>query len=77
MNVTKLSLKFALHAFRKSIGIFKKQLLKFLEPSRNSIFGIYKPHCIKLLTKLRLGLTHLGGHKLRYGYTDTTDHICR
>ena len=72
-----LSLKFALHAFRKSIGVFKKQLLKFIGPSPNSIIDIYKPHGIELLTRLRLGLTHLSGRKFWHGFMDTTDHMCR
>ena len=68
-----VSLKFALHAFRKSIGVFKKQLLKFLGPSPNSIIDIYKPHGIELLTRLPLGLTDVSGRKFRHGFMD---HIC-
>ena len=48
----------------------------FIRPSPNSIFDIYNPYCIKLLTRLRLGLSHLNEHKFKHGFNDTINPIC-
>ena len=45
-------------------------------PSPNSIFDIYNPYGIKLLTRLRLGLNHLNEHKFKHGFNDTINPIC-
>ena len=49
-----------------SLNTFKKKLLNFIRPSANSIFDIHNPLGIKLLTRLRLGLSHLHEHKFRH-----------
>ena len=46
-----------------SLNAFKKKLLKFIRPCANSIFDIHNPLGIKLLTRLRLGLSLLHEHK--------------
>ena len=46
----------------ENIRIFKKRLLEFIRPSPNSIFDIYNPYGIKVLTRLLLGLIHLSEH---------------
>ena len=43
----------------ENLFIFKKKLLKFIRPSGNSVFKCHNPKGIKLLTRLRLGLSHL------------------
>ena len=60
----------------ENIRIFKKRLLEFIRPSPNSIFDIYNPYGIKLLTRLRLGLSHLNEHKFKHGFNDTINPIC-
>ena len=50
--------------------------MEFIRPSPNSIFYIYNPYGIKLLTRLRLGLSHLNEHKFKHGFNDTTNPIC-
>ena len=50
--------------------------MEFTRPSHNSIFDIYSPYGIKLLTRLRLGLTHLNEHKFKHGFNDTVNPIC-
>ena len=60
----------------ENIRIFKKRLLEFVRPLPNSIFGIYNPYGIKLLTRLHLGLSHLNEHKFKYGFNDTINPIC-
>ena len=41
-------------------------MLKFIRPSRNSVFNCHNCKEIKYLTRLRLGLSHLRQHKFRY-----------
>ena len=41
-----------------SLSVFKKNLLKFIRPSPNSIFNCHNCKGIKYLTRLRLGLSH-------------------
>ena len=59
-----------------NIRIFLKRLLEFIRPLPNSIFDIYNPYGIKLLIRLRLGLSHLYEHKFKYGFNDTMNPIC-
>ena len=54
-----------------SLSIFKKTLLNFIRPCANCIFNIHNPYGIKLLTRLRLGLSHLRHHKFRYYFQET------
>ena len=54
-----------------SLNIFLKKLLNFIRPCANSIFNIHNPLRIKLLTRLRLGLSHLHEHKIRHCFQDT------
>ena len=42
----------------------------------NSIFDIHNPLGIKLLTRLRLGLSHLHEHKFRHCFQDTLNPLC-
>ena len=58
----------------KSVGAFKK-LIK-CEKKENSIFSIYDPLGVKLLTRLRLQFSHLNEHKFRHGFGDTIDNMC-
>ena len=48
-----------------SINVFKKELLKFIRPEPNSTYDINDTEQLKLLTRLRLGLSHLGDRKFR------------
>ena len=59
-----------------SLNIFLKKLLNFIRPCANSIFNIHNPLRIKLLTRLRLGLSHLHKHKFRYCFQDTLNPLC-
>ena len=59
-----------------SLWIFKKNLLNFIRPCANSIFNIHNPYGIKLLTRLRLGLSHLCDHKFRHCFQDTLNPLC-
>ena len=54
-----------------SLNAFKKKLVNFRRPCSNSIFDIHNPLGIKLLTRLRLGLSPLHEHKFRNCFQDT------
>ena len=42
----------------------------------NSVFSIYDPYGLKLLTRLKLQFSHLKEHKFRHGFGDTLSPIC-
>ena len=48
----------------------------FVRPSPNSTFDIYSPYGIKLLTRLRLGLSHLFKHNSKHGFNYAINPIC-
>ena len=60
----------------ESLNISKIRLLKFIRPSRSSVFNCHNLTGVKLLTRLRLGLSHLPGHKFKHGFQDTLNPIC-
>ena len=60
----------------KTFSAFKKSILKFIRPSSNSFFNCRSPKGIKLITRLRLGLSHLREHKFRHNFQDTLNPIC-
>ena len=50
--------------------------MKSIRPIGNSIFDICDNEGIKLLTRLRLGLSHLNKHKFNHGFLDTVNPMC-
>ena len=60
----------------KSFLIFKNLLLKIGRPIQNSIFKIHDPLGIKLLTRLRVGLSHFNEHRFRYNFQDCLNPLC-
>ena len=61
----------------KTFSAFKKNILKFIRPSSNYIFNCHSPNGIKLITRLRLGLSHLREHSFRQSFQDTLNSIWR
>ena len=59
-----------------SYNVFKKHILKFIGPSPNSVFDCHNPKGIKLLSRIRLGLSHLCEHKFKHSFQDTLNPIC-
>ena len=59
----------------ENLFVFKEKLLKFIRPSRNSVFKCYNPKGIKLLTRLRLGLSHLREHKFKHSFLNSLNTI--
>ena len=60
----------------ESFMSFRKSLLNFIRPSENSIFNIHNPIGIKLLSRLRLGLSHLNDHKFKHNFQDRVNPLC-
>ena len=59
-----------------SISVFKENILNFIRPSPNSIFNCHNPKGIKLVTTLRLGLSHLREDKFKHSFQDTINLLC-
>ena len=51
-------------------------LLNFKRLVGNSTYKIYNPLGINLLTRLRLGFTHLSEHNFRHSFADSLDPLC-
>ena len=58
-----------------SINVFKKELLKYFKPKPNSTYNINDTKGLKLLTRLWLGLSHLGDHKFRDNFQDCIPYV--
>ena len=62
----------------KTYASVRKMLLHFIRPIGNSPHKIYDPLGIKLLTRLRLGFSHLSNleHKFRHNFGDSLNPLC-
>ena len=60
----------------ESVNAFQKQIFKFIRSSPNSTFNVRNPHGIKLLTRLRVGLSHLRKNKFRYNFQYSLNPFC-
>ena len=60
----------------ESIVTFKKRILSFIRPSASSTLNCHNPRGIKLLWRLRLGLSHLREHKLKHSFQDSLYPFC-
>ena len=60
----------------KSINIIKSNISKFIRPKPNNVYHCHNPKGIKLLTKLRLGLSHLREHKFKHSFQDCLNPLC-
>ena len=59
----------------ESLALFKKRILAFIRPSANSNFYCLNSNGLKLITRLRLGLSHLRFHKFKHSFQDTLNPI--
>ena len=50
--------------------------LAFIRPSKNSTFHCHCPDGLKLISRLRLGSSHLWFHKFKHNFQDTLNPIC-
>ena len=60
----------------ESVNIFKKSILEFIRPSQNRVYNCHNPKGIKLLTRLRVGPSHLREQKFKHSFQDTLNLIC-
>ena len=60
----------------KSVGFFKRNILKFIRPKPNSVYNSHNPKGIRLITRLRLGLSHLREHKFKHSLQDCLNPLC-
>ena len=59
-----------------SISIFKKGHHAFIRTKRCHTYNIMDPPGLKLLTRLRVNLSHLREHKFRHNFLDTINPLC-
>ena len=59
-----------------SCNLFRKSLLNFIRPSTSKVYNINATVGIKLITRLRLGFSHLREHKLKHNFQDTLNPLC-
>ena len=59
-----------------SLNVLQLSLLRFVRPVVNSVFELNNPYGLKLLTRLRLGLSHLRYYKFRHNFQDCFNLIC-
>ena len=57
-----------------SISMFIKRILSFIRSLPNKVSR--NPRGLKLLTRFRLGLSHLRYHKLKHNFLDTINPLC-
>ena len=60
----------------ESFSLFKRSILSFIRPAQNSIFNCHNIRGIKLLTRLRVGLSHLREHKFKHNFQDSVNPLC-
>ena len=60
----------------ESLALFKKHILAFIRPFENSTFQCHKPKRLKVITRLRLGLSHLQSHKFKHSFQNTLNPTC-
>ena len=60
----------------ENFPVFKSNILKFIRPSPNLVYNCHNPRGICLITRLRLGLSHLRQHKFKHGFQDKLNPLC-
>ena len=59
-----------------SYNIFRKSLLNFTRPRESKVYNINDTIGINLITRLRLGFSHLREHKFKHNFQDTLNPLC-
>ena len=60
----------------KSYATFQSTLLKLGRPIERAIYSINNPVRLKLLTRLRLGLSHLNEHRFNHNFQNSINPLC-
>ena len=59
-----------------SYNIFRKSLLNFIRPRASKVYNINDTIGIKLITRIRLGFSHLREPKFEHNFQDTLNPLC-
>ena len=68
--------KFNFNIGTSSSNIFGANLIKIIRPIPNSVFGIFNPLGLKLITRLQFGLSHLNEHRFNHNFNDCINPLC-
>ena len=60
----------------KSFVDFKNSILKFIRRSPSNVFNCNNHKGIRLITRLRVGMSHLHEHKFKHNFQDCLNPIC-
>ena len=60
----------------ESFGISKSNILKFIRPTPMSFLHCYNHKRIRLMTQLRLGLSHLREYKFNHNFQNCINSLC-
>ena len=60
----------------ESLGIFKSNILKLIRPTPRSFFNCYNHKGFRLMTRLRLGLSHPREHKFDHNFQNCIYALC-
>ena len=61
---------------KNSVTTFKRRILSFIRSSPNSTCNCHNPKGIKLMSRLRLGLSHFREHKFKHSFQDSLNPFC-
>ena len=56
--------------------MFRKRMFNLIRPKCNETYRIHNPIGLKLLTRLRFGLSHLSDHKFNHNFRDCINPLC-
>ena len=59
----------------KRFAVFKNSILKFIRPSPSNVFNCNNYKGIRLITQLRVGMSHLREHKFKHNFQDCLNPI--
>ena len=60
----------------ENFSIFKSNILKFIRPKPDILFNCCNLKGIRLITRLRLELSHLREHKFKYNFQNCLNPLC-
>ena len=68
--------KLDLKIWNSSYLVFRIYLLKRIWPLAAPVYNIHNPLCLKLLTRLRLGLSHINEHRFKHNFESCLNPLC-
>ena len=60
----------------ESYLMFRKRMINLIRHKGNDTYGIHNPTGLKLLNRLRLGLSHLNDHKFNHNFKECINLLC-